>query len=211
VQGVTGEKQLFSFFLKRGNSNNKKGKIMRIDLQDQFNHNGPTISADHSHQEPIPQAGVAVRLYANQKMGTTFGPGKYRTAIYNATADVLGAKNKYLLDYVRVSEWMDTARDENQIAARDFVADSLAQKGANSNQFIASWIKHLDANKTKTSVPGFSLVDLAEMQLELIIVDPARGIEQHWQLELRPCRDVFGKSTPQLIATNAVLPEPGRG
>ena len=106
---------------------------------------------------------------------------------------------------------MDTARDENQLAARDYVADSLAQKGANSNQFIASWIKHLDANKTKTSVPGFSLVDLAEMQLELIIVDPARGIEQHWQLELRPCRDVFGKSTPQLIATNAVLPEPQRG
>ena len=61
---------------------------MRIDLQDQFNHNGPAISADHSHQEPAPQAGVAVRLYANQKMGTTFGPGKYRTAIYNATADV---------------------------------------------------------------------------------------------------------------------------
>ena len=79
-------------------------------------------------------------------MGTTFGPGKYRTAIYNATADVLGAKNKYLLDYVRVSEWMDTARDENQLAARDFVADSLAQKGANSNQFIASWIKHLEQN-----------------------------------------------------------------
>ncbi len=45
---------------------------------------------------------IAVRMFENKKLGTTYGKGKYRSAIFNASAELRDPHVKYLLDFYAI-------------------------------------------------------------------------------------------------------------
>jgi hypothetical protein len=48
---------------------------------------------------------IAIRLFENQKFGTTYGKGLRRSAVFNATAEVDEPYAKYLLDFEEGRVW----------------------------------------------------------------------------------------------------------
>ena len=145
---------------------------------------------------------IAVRLYENQKFGKSFGPAKFHNAIFNATADVLDPSQKYLLDFIQFDGWAKTARSIEQMEVRNEAARNIKDASIDFEQVLASWIKRYDHAGQKIIVEGFSTLDLVTNQLDIVILDQCVGIEQGWRLEVRPCRIVYGKKSPQLLATN---------
>ncbi len=57
---------------------------------------------------------IAVRLFDNEKFGTTHGKGLYRKAIYNGTIETSG-QNKYLVDLYSYEEWANMAKTDEQM------------------------------------------------------------------------------------------------
>jgi len=144
-------------------------------------------------------ANIAVRLYDNQKYGTTYGKGLYRKALYNGTIDIKNSGVKYLVDFHSYSDWANQARtDEQMMIVRETSPDEAT---------LYSWLKRYDnETKTKTSVCGVCLINLETMGMKVGIFDTERGVEDFWELAARPCRQVDGgKRSPQLLATDGDL------
>lgn len=141
---------------------------------------------------------IAVRLYANQKLGSTYAKGMYHTAVFNAAADVLGKNTKYLLDYHTYDRWQHTATSDEQMEVLDYVSERAT--GAT----LASWVVRYDtATKKKTAINGYSTLNVDTNELELVVLDADAGIQVKWQLTAKPCRAKGIGNSPTLLATNA--------
>ena len=143
---------------------------------------------------------IAVRLYENPLYGTTHGKGLYRTAMFNATADITDPSAKYLLDFDNFERWEHGGRNAEDDLLRQHVSSVV-----HSNMLV-SWVQRYDtSSKAKVRVNGFCTIDLKANELTLLIDDEKLGIVDTWQLQFKPCRPVPGKKSPQLLATNAEL------
>lgn len=144
--------------------------------------------------------GLAIRLYDNQKYGTTYGKGMYRTAIYNGTIDFNNSSIKYLLDFYTADHWMNTARTDAQM-------EILRDLGNLNNRQLHSWLYSYDAiAKRKTFVTGLCFFDPDTLELKLLVADDATGIELSETLQAKPCKKRSGLAkSPQLLATNQDL------
>ena len=112
---------------------------------------------------------IAVRLFDNDKFGTTHGKGLYRKAIYNGTIETSG-QNKYLVDLYSYEEWANMAKTDEQM---EILANVEAQSDA-----LYSWVKHYDPNtKDKTTVPGMCQLDPESLNMTVLICDAAHGVE----------------------------------
>ena len=97
---------------------------------------------------------IAVRLFENKKLGTTYGRGLYRTAVFNASAEIKDPHVKYLLDFYQYDRWEHTANTDQQIAMLNQVA------GYCSADDLTSWVTRYDlVSKTKTHVQGVAILD----------------------------------------------------
>ena len=140
---------------------------------------------------------IAVRLFDNDKFGTTHGKGLYRKAIYNGTIETSG-QNKYLVDLYSYEEWANMAKTDEQM---EILANVEAQSDA-----LYSWVKHYDPHtKDKTPVPGMCQLDPESLKMTVLICDSAHGVEDTWRLSAKPCKAHTGMKSPQLLATNAHL------
>ena len=140
---------------------------------------------------------IAVRLFDNDKFGTTHGKGLYRKAIYNGTIETSG-QNKYLVDLYSYEEWANMAKTDEQM---EILANVEAQSDA-----LYSWDKHYDPHtKDKTPVPGMCQLDPESLNMTVLICDAAHGVEDTWRLSAKPCKAHTGVKSPQLLATNADL------
>jgi hypothetical protein len=144
--------------------------------------------------------GVAIRLYDNQKYGTTYGKGMYRTAIYNGTIDFKNSSTKYLVDFYTADHWMNTARTDAQM-------EILRSLGNPNNKQLHSWLySYDDKTKRKTFVNGLCFFDLDTLEIKLLVADEATGIELDETLQAKPCKIRSGTAkSPQLLATNQDL------
>lgn len=142
---------------------------------------------------------IAVRLFENKKHGSTYGKGLYRSAIFNASAELRDPHVKYLLDFYAIDRWQHTARTDAQLATVIAVVD-MSQ--AND---LASWLVRYDpVHKTKTPVDGFAFLSMDNEKLLLIVNDAESALNEEWVLQTRPCAVTHGKA-PTLIATNSEL------
>lgn len=145
---------------------------------------------------------IAVRLYENNKYGSTYGKGLYHHAVFNGTADIKHPKAKYLLDFYSYDHWEVQAKTDEQMEVVQIVSET-----ANKN-ILVSWVLRYDAiTKQKAHVMGFCTLDLATSALQLVISDDAMDIGAAWKLSVKPCKLVRDKNAPQLLATNAELCE----
>lgn len=148
----------------------------------------------------LSQKEIAVRLFENPRYGTTFGKGLYRSAVFNASAEIKSPHVKYLLDFESAERWQHTAKSDGDMVFVDHLAE------VNKPDLLVSWVQRYDsASKTKTRVNGFATLDTDTGELMLLIDDVDSGIEDTWQLTAKPCRSSSGKNSPQLLATNAEL------
>ena len=65
---------------------------------------------------------IAVRLYENKKHGTTYGKGLFHSAVFNASADVLGRKTKFLLDFYPYEKFEHIAKPDESTPTRTLLA-----------------------------------------------------------------------------------------
>ena len=144
------------------------------------------------------QKEIAVRLYVNEKYGTTCGKGMYRRALFNGTADVYEPRIKYLLDFYTIDEWQHGAKTNDDMAA---VNHAQSQQHADK---AYSWVVRYDiTSKAKTRVTGFCEYDMATNELTLLVLDTAKGVENTWQLDVKSCtQNALNKNAPHLLATN---------
>ena len=147
----------------------------------------------------IKQPEIAVRLYDNNTYGTTYGRGLYRKAIYNGTIDAKHSNAKYLVDFYNYEDWANQAKTDVDMK---FIANATPDA-----DMLFSWVKRYDgATKSKTPVTGMCLINTATMDMTVAILDEQRGVDEVWNLNARPCRQVAqGKRSPQLLATNGDL------
>ena len=142
---------------------------------------------------------IAVRMFENKKLGTTYGKGKYRSAIFNASAELRDPHVKYLLDFYAIDRWQHTARTDAQIAVVNEV-NAISQPND-----LASWLVRYDpVHKTKTLVDGFAFLSMDSEKLVLIVNDVESALSEEWVLQTRTCTVTHGKA-PTLIATNTEL------
>ena len=142
---------------------------------------------------------IAVRMFENKKLGTTYGKGKYRSAIFNASAELRDPHVKYLLDFYAIDRWQHTARTDAQIAIVNEV-NAISQPND-----LASWLVRYDpVHKTKTLVDGFAFLSMDSEKLVLIVNDVESALSEEWVLQTRTCTVTHGKA-PTLIATNTEL------
>lgn len=145
---------------------------------------------------------IAIRLYDNNKYGTTYGKGMYHHALFNATADVKNPKAKYLLDFYSYAHWEAQAKTDAQMEVVDLVKETA------DKDTLVSWVLRYDVvTKHKTFITGFCMLNLATNKLQLVIADDALNLQTAWNLPVKPCKLVRDKNAPQLLATNAELCE----
>lgn len=145
------------------------------------------------------QKEIAVRLYQNAKYGTTYAKGVRYQALFNASADIKDPKVKYVLDFYTYEYWEVLAK-ENQLDIVNQV------RGEIDKDSLVSWVVRYDlASKQKTSVYGFSTLDMKTNELILCVLDNDAGIEDSWKLIAKPCKVVAGKNVAELLATNCEL------
>ena len=132
-------------------------------------------------------------------MGSTYGKGLYHSAVFNASADVLGENTKYLLDFYPFEKFEHIARTDEQM-------NVLRQIGnAKTDDVLFSWVvRYNPTTKQKTPVYGFCLLNTAINKLGLLIGSNEDDVVQ-WDLPVRPCRMSTGKNSPTMLATNADL------
>lgn len=142
---------------------------------------------------------IAVRLFENKKLGTTYGRGLYRSAVFNATAEIKDPHVKYLLDFYQYDRWQHTATTDNQITVLNQINESC------SADDLTSWItRYNSATKEKTLVDGVAIFDSKTNTLRVVVSDPESGIEDSWVLPVKAC-SVTRTNSPSLIATNTEL------
>ena len=142
---------------------------------------------------------IAVRLFENKKLGTTYGRGLYRSAVFNASAEIKDPHVKYLLDFYQYDRWQHTANTDKQIVILNQINDSC------SADDLTSWVtRYNSATKEKTLVDGVAIFDSKTNTLRVVVSDPESGIEDSWVLPVKAC-SVTRTNSPSLIATNTEL------
>jgi hypothetical protein len=157
----------------------------------------------HNLKEKNMEKEIAVRFYTNEKFGSAFRQGKFRKAVFNGTADLIQPCAKYLLDMLSYTDWENTAKTDEDMQALAMVADLIEDK--QKSDVLATFIKRLDSDGSKTRVFGFGVMDLNTRELMLLIKDDEKGVAETWQLVAKPCKQTHGKKIPQLLASNADL------
>jgi len=144
------------------------------------------------------QKEIAVRLYVNEKYGTTCGKGMYRRALFNGTADVHEPRIKYLLDFYTLADWQHSAKTDEDMEALNYVKQQEHAEKA------YSWVVRYDmTSKKKTRVSGFCEYDMDTGKLTLLVLDTASGVEDTWRLDVKMCtKSAVNTSAPHLLATN---------
>jgi hypothetical protein len=139
---------------------------------------------------------IAVRLYENKKYGTTYGKGLFHSAVFNASADVLGRKTKFLLDFYPYEKFEHIAKtDEQMVVLKELGVVKTEDK-------LFSWVVDYDATtKAKAPVNGFCIFDMKDSRIDLIVLEDENS--NHWRLKAKRCKESQGKNAPTLIATNA--------
>ena len=144
---------------------------------------------------------IAVRFYENKRFGNTYGKGLYHKAVFNATADVQQPKAKYLLDMFQFSDWINTAKTDADMGILSAASD-LVGAGC-KDDFLATWLKRMDSDGSKQRIDGFGMLNMETGKLVLAINDEETGIQQVWQLEVKPCKQsAQNTNAPQMLATN---------
>ncbi|HQT82369.1 MAG: hypothetical protein B7Z60_09340 [Ferrovum sp. 37-45-19] len=145
---------------------------------------------------------IAVRGFANDKFNTTFGKGLFRRALINGSIELSNPNQKYLVDYYTFSDWMNTAKSDEQMA----VVNQLLSHGfTETDEVCCSWIQHYDpVSKTKTKVNGYSVYSAGTQELYVRIDDNEHGTVEDWSLDVKNCNKL-GANKPIFLATNVDL------
>jgi hypothetical protein len=144
------------------------------------------------------QREIAVRLYANPKLGNTYAKGMYHTAVFNAAADVKQPNVKYLLDYHTYERWEHSAKTDAQMEVL------RETQRMSPGDVLFSWVVQYDPHtKAKQPVFGFSYLNLADNSLGLLVVPDGEEEPVQWVLTAKPCKERSGCKSPTLLATNA--------
>ena len=142
---------------------------------------------------------VAIRLFENEVYGTTYGPGRRRNALFNATAEINEPYAKYLLDFEDGRSWIHHARTDAQLA----IARKLIDQAERDEGVLWSWVKWYDkATGDKEYVDGFALYDSEGEEIAFHLRDEKRGIVEEWMLPARRCQGTAGRNSPAFLATN---------
>lgn len=142
---------------------------------------------------------IAVRLFENKRFGSTYGKSLYRTALFNASAEIKDPHVKYLLDFYQFDRWQHSANTDEQIQTLNEITAIC-----NSSDLMSWVVRYNSATKTKTPVQGAAIFDPNENSLKLIVIDTELGIEDIWTLPVKSC-SVTRSNAPSLIATNTEL------
>ncbi len=142
---------------------------------------------------------IAIRLFENKKLGTTYAPGLRRNALFNATAEINQPYAKYLLDFEDGRSWINHARTDDQLAiARKFI-DQVEQ----ADTILWSWVKWYDKGTgDKEYVAGFAAYDTDTEEIAFHLNDPKRDLNEEWLLPARRCQATAGRNSPAFLATN---------
>jgi hypothetical protein len=142
---------------------------------------------------------IAIRLFDNQKFGTTYGKGLRRSAVFNATAEIDEPYAKYLLDFEHGAMWIAHARNDAQLK----IANQFVDQADKNENIFWSWVKWYDKNTAeKEIVTGFAAFDIDAGEIALHVHDSKRGLEEEWLLPARRCQSRAGKKSPAFLATN---------
>jgi hypothetical protein len=142
---------------------------------------------------------IAVRLFENKKLGTTYGKGLYRSVVLNASVEIKDPHVKYLLDLYQFDRWQHTANTDEQIAMLNEISPYCSASD------LTSWItRYNPATKEKTPVQGVAIFDDKANTLKVVVIDPESGVEDSWLLPVKAC-SVTRSNSPSLIATNTEL------
>ena len=145
---------------------------------------------------------IAIRLFENNKYGTTFGKGLRRSAVYNATAEINEPYAKYLLDFESGPAWINHARTDEQLA----ICRRLVEQAEENDSVLWSWVKWYDKTSgEKEFVSGFAAYDMDSEEIALHLDDGKRGLTEQWFLPARRCTGTAGKNSPVFLATNCDL------
>jgi hypothetical protein len=145
---------------------------------------------------------IAIRLFENNKYGTTFGKGLRRSAVYNATAEINEPYAKYLLDFESGPAWINHGRTDEQLA----ICRRLVEQAEENDSVLWSWVKWYDKTTgEKELVAGFAAYDMDSEEIALHLDDGKRGLTEQWFLPARRCTGTAGKNSPVFLATNCDL------
>jgi hypothetical protein len=144
---------------------------------------------------------IAVRLWNNQMLGTTYGKGLRRQAYFNGTIQIAIPPTKYLIDLEPILSWFHHAKSPIHLK----MLKDLNIQPVNDPNVLMSWIVRYEGG-VKTPVDGLCHFELSENKIFIQIKDQASRIEEEWQLDVKTCLNrTPGKPTPNLIATNYEL------
>ena len=145
---------------------------------------------------------IAIRLFENNKYGTTYGKGLRRSAVYNATAEITQPYAKYLLDFEPGPAWINHARTDEQVA----ICRRLLEQAEENDSVLWSWIKWYDKGTgDKEYVGGFAAYDMDSEEIALHLDDSKRALTDQWFLPARRCTGRAGRNSPAFLATNHAL------
>ena len=86
---------------------------------------------------------IAVRLFENKKLGTTYGRGLYRSAVFNASAEIKDPHVKYLLDFYQFERWLLRQIYRLTIKTTNQDCYSVSDQPYSKNLFLFS-LSHFD-------------------------------------------------------------------
>ena len=144
---------------------------------------------------------IAVRLWNNQMLGTTYGKGLRRQAYFNGTIQIAIPPTKYLIDLEPIPSWFHHAKSPIHLK----MLKDLNIQPINDPNVLMSWIVRYEGG-VKTPVDGLCHFELSDNKIFIRINDLASKIQDEWQLVAKACLNrTPGKPTPNLIATNYEL------
>jgi len=144
---------------------------------------------------------IAVRLWNNQMLGTTYGKGLRRQAYFNGTIQIAIPPVKYLIDLEPIPSWFHHAKSPIHLK----MLKDLNIQPINDANVLMSWIVRYEGG-VKTPVDGLCHFELSDNKIFIRINDLASKIQDEWQLVAKACLNrTPGKPTPNLIATNYEL------
>lgn len=144
---------------------------------------------------------IAIRLWNNQMLGTTYGKGLRRQAYFNGTIQAGNPSIKYLIDLEPIPSWYHHAKSPNHLK----MLKDLDIQPTDDLNILMSWVIRYE-DGVKTPVDGLCCYDLTNNTILVRIKDQASKIEEEWELSVKACLNrTPGKPTPNLIATNYEL------
>ena len=145
------------------------------------------------------QKDIAVRMFTNDTYGKSYAKGKFKKAIFNATAELRNPSLKYLLDFYRYKDWVNVARTDEDMLAVEELADPVFM---NNPDIMLSWVQYYDPlTKQKLRVAGVGVLDLARGTLKLLVDDLTHDVSELWNLDVATCK-ASGPGKPALLAAN---------